>query len=560
MATTIYRFKPHENLSVIAKRYHTDIKTLTTLNSWLVNPHTKKTEMFPAKIKYMYKQSSAAAQNIELQKPVKRGTLVIRAYETAVVGNKFSLWADDKLGHVKTTNGTGSTVYNINYDNRKLTAKDWLTLQINYKHLEIEYEADIAKDFLVVPLIGNGNTSIEDYWETVDKVTGISLNKLMTSLANDDKHLLDTSSIYSQTDTGSMTQSTLDMVGTALLDVDTNGGDYSDELSDTNSNIALNGGNQAGMYGLTDWATDFTTARVGGIVQTAINEGSKNMRDYFLYNFDHINNGIYSGVHDPYSSDDTFGTTGSIKQAIDGATAGGYTAALYGNKKTNFYSYSNGLYGNLDSDLDVNKVITAQNQRWSRDKLALYKYQTIGTQRDNSILQAVEVIIGNTLIYMPCWPESVQDGASAEYDQPTVLGRSAPYVIYTRTGERSIDFTFKLHREMLDTPVAMLTEDIIKNPNSVASRANEIDTIVRLIESAVYPNYDGTVAAVRTQVKIGNTLYISGVMTSQSVNWYGPIGTDHKYKQCDINFSVLEVTDNPKSHEQIKQIGGWRTS
>ena len=214
----------------------------------------------------------------------------------------------------------------------------------------------------------------------------------------------------------------------------------------------------------------------------------------------------------------------------------------------------------MSTDVDANKAITAQNQRWSRDNLSLYKYDTIGIKRDNSILQAVEVIIGNTLIYMPCWPESVQDGAQAEYDQPPVLGRSSPYVIYTRTGERSIDFTFKLHREMLDSSVAVLTEDIIKNPDKVATRSNEIEQIIRLIESAVYPNYDGTVAAVRTQVKIGNTLYISGVMTSQSSNWYGPIGPDHKYNQCDISFTVLEVTDNPKSHNDIKQIGGWRTS
>lgn len=561
MATTIYRFKPHESLSLIAKRYHTDVKTLTTLNSWLINPHTKKTEMFPAKIKYVYKQTNSVTQNIALEMPAKKGSVKIYAYANTVPSGKCSIWADDKLGHIKTDNGAGNIVYNINYTNRKLTAINLLTLSINYKLLEIEYEADLAKDFLVVPLIGNGNTSIEDYWENVDKVTGISLNRLMTSLANDDKHLLDISSVYAQTDNGSITSATLEMVNNGLLDVDTNGGEYLDSTSEnSNAGLITNAGNQAGLYENTDWVTDFTTARVGGIVQTVINEGSKNMRDYFLYNFDHSNNGPYGASSNPYTSDATFGTTGSIKQAIDSATADGYTAALYGNKKTNFYSYSNGLYGDLSTDVDANKAITAQNQRWSRDNLSLYKYDTIGIKRDNSILQAVEVIIGNTLIYMPCWPESVQDGAQAEYDQPPVLGRSSPYVIYTRTGERSIDFTFKLHREMLDSSVAVLTEDIIKNPDKVATRSNEIEQIIRLVESAVYPNYDGTVAAVRTQVKIGNTLYISGVMTSQSSNWYGPIGPDHKYNQCDISFTVLEVTDNPKSHNDIKQIGGWRTS
>jgi hypothetical protein len=288
------------------------------------------------------------------------------------------------------------------------------------------------------------------------------------------------------------------------------------------------------------------------------------MRDYFLYDFDYANNGLYNSWTGTNSGNVSFEgqTYDEIKRAVDSATAGGYTAALYAESTRGPLSvkaHSAGLYGNLDNSLDANKIISAQNQRWSRDKLSLYDYQTIGTQRNNDILQAVEVTIGNTLIYMPCWPEQVSDGVDANYDILNVMGRSAPYVIYSYTGERVIEFTFKLHREMLDTPVAMLTEDIINNPNSVATRAGEIDRIVRIIESAVYPNYDGTVAAVRTQVKIGNTLFISGVMTSQSTNWYGPIGADHKYKQCDITFTVLESTNSPKSQSEITQIGGWRT-
>ena len=113
---------------------------------------------------------------------------------------------------------------------------------------------------------------------------------------------------------------------------------------------------------------------------------------------------------------------------------------------------------------------------------------------------------------------------------------------------------------MLDTSVAKLTEAIARNPDSVTTRAGEIDQIVRILESAVYPNYNSTVAAIRTQVRIGNTLYISGVMTEISTNWYGPIGSDLKYKQCDITFSVLEVTNMPKSQAEIAQMGGWRTN
>ena len=557
MATTKYNFRPHENLSMIAKRYHTDIKTLTTLNSWLINPHTGKTEMFPAKIKYTYSQNNSVAQRILVDKPIKPGTLIIKAYTYADKSGPHITWSDDSYGQIRTGNGT--ITYVVNYTSRILEARDLMTLQKQYKALEISYDADFAKDFLIVPLIGNGNTSIEDYWENVDKVTGISFSNLMENLSNDPKQLLDTSALYAQTDNGRLTQATTDFVSNALLDTSVDASISED--SSNESNILTNGGNQAGLPEYDNYISDFSNARIGGIIQTAINEGSKNMRDYFLYNFDHTNNGLYGSAVDSYTSDSGLSagyTYDKVKRAIDSATAGGYTAALYGNKATGFYSYSNGLYGDLDTGLNANKIISAQNQRWSRDKLSLYDYQTIGTQRNNDILQAVEVTIGNTLIYMPCWPEQVSDGVDASYDTINVMGRSAPYVIYSYTGERSIEFTFKLHREMLDNPIALLTEDIIKNPDQVATRAGEIDRIVRIIESAVYPNYDGTVAAVRTQVRIGNTLFISGVMTSQSTNWYGPIGTDHKYKQCDITFTVLEATNSPKSQSEITQIGGWR--
>lgn len=539
--------------------------------------------MFPAKIKYIYKQTNSVVQEILLEKPPKPGTIKIVAHQNPDGGGKSADWADDTLGAIKTLKGTGDEVYSVNYKTRKLDALNLLNFQSNWKLLDIEYEANLLKDYLVVPLIGNGNTSIEDYWENVDKVTGISLNRMMSNLAADDKQLLDIPAIYAQTDNGQITQATLDMIQANLADTRFNATLDSQEISSSSNSLTAgsdnaSGGNssiagtsgylsgstmQSGVLYENNTTADFALARIGGIVQTAINEGSKNMRDYFLYDFTNMHTKPYGSLNDPYSSDTSFKTTADVKRAVDHATAGGYTAALYGHKDKNalsFYSYSNGLYGDTGEGIDANKVISAQNARWSRDKLKLYDYQTIGTQRNNSILQSVEVIIGNTLIYMPCWPENVQDGAQAEYDTPSINGRSAPYVIYSRTGERSIDFVFKLHREMLDTPVAELTENIIKNPDSVATRAGEIDRIVRLIESAVYPNYDGSVAAVRTQVKIGKSVYISGVMTSQNTNWYGPIGSDFKYKQCDLSFTVMEVTDNPKSQANIAQMGGWRTS
>ena len=122
------------------------------------------------------------------------------------------------------------------------------------------------------------------------------------------------------------------------------------------------------------------------------------------------------------------------------------------------------------------------------------------------------------------------------------MGRSEPFQVYHNSGPRSIDFSFRMHREMT---------------NNIA----EIEEIVRYIESAVYPNYsasDNGVAAVKVSVRIGNVIYITGVMTSQSTTWDGPIGPDHKYNIVNVSFGITESTGNPKTSQTISQIGGFR--
>ena len=103
---------------------------------------------------------------------------------------------------------------------------------------------------------------------------------------------------------------------------------------------------------------------------------------------------------------------------------------------------------------------------------------------------------------MPCFPENITDGVTANYNDETPVGRSEPYLVYQSTGSRDIPFKFTMHREMTENEA-------------------DIENIVKYIESAVYPNYSGGVAAVKTSVEIGNQIYISGVMTTQSTEWSG---------------------------------------
>ena len=145
-------------------------------------------------------------------------------------------------------------------------------------------------------------------------------------------------------------------------------------------------------------------------------------------------------------------------------------------------------------------------------------------------------------LYMPCYPEEVSDTTTVNYTSQNVLGRSEPYQAYNNSGPRTITFSFKMHREM-------------------TGNVAEIENIVRYVESAVYPNYNednSSVAAVNASVKIGNTIYIEGIMSNEVTNWSGPIGPDKKYNVVNISFTITEVTGNPKTSKYVSEKGGFR--
>ena len=123
MATTNYSYYNHESLGDIANKFNTSVLNLVKLNKWLQDPNDGHTYMFPK----------------------------------------------DAPEYVKPEYDSQGNIYH--YDtNPDPTDPDC----IKYKLLEI-----------VIPLIGNGNISIEDYWDNVNKITGISYNILVDNIIND---------------------------------------------------------------------------------------------------------------------------------------------------------------------------------------------------------------------------------------------------------------------------------------------------------------------------------------------------------------------------------------
>lgn len=186
---------------------------------------------------------------------------------------------------------------------------------------------------------------------------------------------------------------------------------------------------------------------------------------------------------------------------------------------------------------NTNSVLTAS--KFTKNKFNSNIYGHIG----NAAYAKCIIILGKKTLYMPCFPEDFSEQLSANYNDNIPLGRSEPFLVYEYTDARSVSLTFKMHREMLGSDKASI---------------EKIENIVRVLESAVYPNYSGNVAPTPCTCTIGKSLYIHGVITQATAAWHGPIGPDDKYNCVDVTIAIKESTGNPFSRDDIAKYGSYR--
>lgn len=463
MATTTYTYTNRDNLIKIADMYKTNVSTLVDLNSWLKDPIDGHTNLKPSEISITQIETNLVnTGRIVISTPIVKGSLHLYVYYSDSVEEYTDSSKDGKLN--KTSDSDKITagsirLKHIDYNNNYITYSNGL----NVKELKLVYVPSAKKDYLVVPLIGNGNSAAEDYWITVDGAIGIHHDILLSNIISRGSNNISSdeadkisSDYYTEYNLVNLDKYTADLVDSELsnnLTIDTYRPPESNLIDDS----------------LEKYSADFIAYNAKTATQVAINNSAINTYKY--------------------KSNTDCSTLNKIE------TIGDYSVRTYRVFPLSFNS--NSAYGKCT------------------------------------------VTIGNTTLEMPCYPEQVQDGTSANYSEETPLGRSEPFMVYTHTSKRSIPFTFVMHREMTGNEA-------------------EIERIVRYIESGVYPNYSGSVAAVKTTVKIGNQISITGVMTSEQTVWSGPIDKNGKYNQVTVNFTIDEVTDNPKSHSYVYTNGGWR--
>lgn len=142
------------------------------------------------------------------------------------------------------------------------------------------------------------------------------------------------------------------------------------------------------------------------------------------------------------------------------------------------------------------------------------------------------IVVGGSGAVFPCFPEEVSESVSSSYNSEIPLGRQEPFYVYENSGPRTVNVSFRMHREMFPTITGL-------------------DSLINLIESGVYSSSNG-VPAKRVFLKIGGQISISGIINGQvSVTWsetlnaipsvFGGWSNAH-YNIATVSFSVSEVT------------------
>lgn len=165
----------------------------------------------------------------------------------------------------------------------------------------------------------------------------------------------------------------------------------------------------------------------------------------------------------------------------------------------------------------------------------------------------------DTLIALPVYPESIQDSIATNFNEQSIMTRTAPIYSYSSSGPRSMQISLPLHRDMMNQiniAESKLDVDL--------SSEDYVDIMVKQLQSAALPRYASAEKMVNpplVAVRFGNSIFCKGVVNSGvTVTHSGPILTypdgSQKYAMLEVNFSVSEV--DPYDADSIMLMGGYR--
>ena len=159
-----------------------------------------------------------------------------------------------------------------------------------------------------------------------------------------------------------------------------------------------------------------------------------------------------------------------------------------------------------------------------------------------------------TLIYIPQWPDQVNDSIGSNFNETNALSRTAPVFSYINSGPRTISVSLQLHRDMMD-------EVNFKHCNVKPDDGDDyVDMFIKKLMAVALPNYHTASKEVEPHivaVKFGDQIFIKGVVNQGvSVEYNKPLLVDNKYAVVNIGFQVYEI--DPQDAISISKVGSFR--
>lgn len=165
-------------------------------------------------------------------------------------------------------------------------------------------------------------------------------------------------------------------------------------------------------------------------------------------------------------------------------------------------------------------------------------------------------------ILIPTYPDQVQDSMGISFSSTTPLSRSAPIQSFSSAGPRTVMFSLKLHRDMMQDINYNRSNYVLSNLGGQLDD-DYMDAVIKELQCAVTPKYEATSKTVKPPiiaVRFGAQIFCKGVVTN-AINLIneGPLlsySSGLKYALCSVSFTVTEI--DPYDADTVMKKGGFR--
>lgn len=164
---------------------------------------------------------------------------------------------------------------------------------------------------------------------------------------------------------------------------------------------------------------------------------------------------------------------------------------------------------------------------------------------------------------LPQYPEAIADMIESNFSSQNALARTAPVFSYTNSGPRTLQVTFKLHRDMMNSINRDGSNVKFNSGDDIIYSINDdyVDVLIKKLQSIALPRYsaaDKLVNPPRVAIRFGEDIFIKGVVASGgiSVGYDLPLLSNKKYAQVTISFTISET--QPYDADSVGSLGSLR--